>query len=487
MNFEGERIIVIGSGPSGAMAAQTLVQDGAPVTMLESGTHLPDGALVRVMGRNVFRRRANATTASRDSRWLQSLVPGGLSNYWAGASPRFSPEDFVEGERLHERYHWPVEYSDLVGYYERAERVLRLVGDPTDVPHLPAPVVLRRRTLPCGWQYVARVAAAAGRGLAPMPLADGPDWLISRTGVGFNSFMHVVRPLLHRPNFDLRLGAHAIKLEWCGTSRRVTSVVYRNRLTGEDERIAAAGVVVAAGPHASTGLLLNSSCSDFPEGLGNTDGLLGHFLHEHPSQWFPIELKQGGLPRLAQAAYLTRGPVVSSDPLLAGGSTIGFASTRDKLRSALPGLTNAFGVIVFGTMVPLASNTLDLDPRETDEFGLPTVRPNIRYAADELRNLEHVRRALGDILDAAGYPCSVPRCVADPIPGTSVHYGGTVRMHASPRYGVLNGWSRMHAVDNVVVADASAFTTGVEKNPTLTAMALAARGAERLAHDLKAA
>jgi choline dehydrogenase-like flavoprotein len=261
--------------------------------MLESGTHVPDGALVRVMGRNVFRRRPSATAASHDSAWVQSLVPGGLSNYWVGASPRFSPEDFVEGERLHERYRWPLQYADLVGYYERAERLLRIVGDPTDVPNLPAPIVLRQRKLPGQWREVATFAAAAGHGLAPIPLADGPDWLISRTGVGFNSFTHIVRPLQQSSNFELRLGAHALRLEWCGMSRRVTSVIYRNRLTGEDERVHAAGVVVAAGPFASTGLLLNSSCSDFPEGLGNTDGLLGCYLHEHPSQWFPIELKHG--------------------------------------------------------------------------------------------------------------------------------------------------------------------------------------------------
>ena len=38
---------------------------------------------------------------------------------------------------------------------------------------------------------------------------------------------------------------------------------------------------------------------------------------------------------------------------------------------------------------------------------------------------------------------------------------------------------------NLVVADASCFTTNSEKNPTLTAMALAARAASRLAADLK--
>jgi choline dehydrogenase-like flavoprotein len=35
------------------------------------------------------------------------------------------------------------------------------------------------------------------------------------------------------------------------------------------------------------------------------------------------------------------------------------------------------------------------------------------------------------------------------------------------------------------VSDASCFTTNSEKNPTLTAMAIAARSAHRIADDLK--
>jgi choline dehydrogenase-like flavoprotein len=58
-------------------------------------------------------------------------------------------------------------------------------------------------------------------------------------------------------------------------------------------------------------------------------------------------------------------------------------------------------------------------------------------------------------------------------------------MHASPRLGMLDRWSRLHAVPNVAVADSAAFTTGPEKNPVLTSMTLAARGADRLASDLR--
>jgi choline dehydrogenase-like flavoprotein len=53
-------------------------------------------------------------------------------------------------------------------------------------------------------------------------------------------------------------------------------------------------------------------------------------------------------------------------------------------------------------------------------------------------------------------------------------------MHASPRFGVVDAFSRVYGLPNVVVADSSVFTTGPEKNPVLTAMALAARAADRL-------
>ena len=60
-------------------------------------------------------------------------------------------------------------------------------------------------------------------------------------------------------------------------------------------------------------------------------------------------------------------------------------------------------------------------------------------------------------------------------------------MHADPEHGVVDGWNRVYDAPNVLVCDASCFTTGPEKNPTLTVMAIAARAAHRLAHDLRSA
>ena len=85
----------------------------------------------------------------------------------------------------------------------------------------------------------------------------------------------------------------------------------------------------------------------------------------------------------------------------------------------------------------------------------------------------------------AGYQCRLDPVEPQLAPGRAVHYGGTARMHRSRAHGVLNEWNRPFDVPNLIVTDASCFTTNSEKNPTLTAMALSARAARRLADDLK--
>lgn len=494
---DDRRVIVIGSGPAGAMAALTLLQEGIPVTMLESGQTMPRGLLIRALGRNVYRRRLRLENrknyvqqhvASDDPTtcWYHDLVPGGLSNYWTGAVPRFAPEDFREGERLHERYRWPISYEDLAPYYRQAERRLEVVGEARNTPSLPAPLVTHGRRLRGEWRNVARHAEHFGQGLVPLPLADGPPWLIARSGVAFNSFTKIVEKLRRYPHFQLLLGAHALRLEWSGATQRVNAVLYYDRGAACERRVAGAAVVVACGALSSTKLLLASACSDFPDGLGDTEGLLGRYLHDHAQDLSGIELDTP-LPRLGHAAYLTRAPYAESSPLLAASCTVGnrSASPVEKLLTFTPLKSTAFGVVVFSSMVPLERNRVSLHAGAKDEFGLPMLDVHIHYDSEVLTNVVAARERLRAILESAGYRCTVKPALKGLTPGNSVHYGGTIRMHSSPRYGMLNGWNRLHAVDNVVVGDASCFTTGVEKNPTLSVMAIATRAAHRLAVDLK--
>jgi choline dehydrogenase-like flavoprotein len=423
-------------------------------------------------------------TGDPQTDWYLNLAPGGLSNQWTGAVPRFAPEDFTEGERLHERYRWPVTYEEMVPYYERAERLMDITAAPEEVPNLPVGYAAYRHQLPSDWQRVARCAAARGQGLTTLPLADGPPWLFVRRGTAFNSFTNIVRPLRRSPHFQLLTGAHALQLEWNGTEQRVTSVLYHNRKDGARHRLPAAAVVVAGGPLNSTKLLFDSACPDFPQGLGNTNGLLGRYLHDHPKEWWAFDLEKP-ITLLAPSAYLTRRPHATSPPLMANSWTLGVAALKDKILSRFGVKGHTVGVQIFGTMVPSEAHYVRPARDKKDEFGLPILEICIRYDEEVIANMHQARKHLLCLMEEAGYPARPQEIVPQLFPGYAVHYGGTVRMHASRQYGVLDAWNRLFDVPNVLVCDASCFPTGAEKNPTLTAMALAARAADRLADDLK--
>jgi choline dehydrogenase-like flavoprotein len=488
---DDRKVVVIGSGPAGAAAALELSQHGIPVTMLEAGTEMPRGVLVRLGGRNYYRRvpllreeARHAVSGDPRTKCFARLAPGGLTNNWTGAVPRFAPEDFTEGERLHERYRWPIGYSDLVPYYDKIERSLEITADPRDVPQLPAGYCSYRNRLPDDWLDVERVANAHGQGFTTYPLADGPPNLLIPRGTAFNSYTKIVRPLTRSANFRLRTGAQALQLEWSKVSGRVDGVVYHDRATGRSERLAARAVIIACGPLGSAKLLHNSVSPAFPDGLGNSEGVLGRFLHDHPREWWTFRMDR---PRkfLSPAAYLTRLPYHSSAPLLATSWTLATANVLDKIRSRFGLQGNAVSVQLIGTMIPRDSCVAKPSPSQKDEFGLPALDVCIHYNEAEITNMVRARQHLLNLMAEAGSRASLDEIDPTLFPGTSAHYGGTARMHDNPRHGVVDAWNRVYGAPNVLVCDASCFTTAAEKNPTLTVMAIAARAAHRLAQDLK--
>jgi choline dehydrogenase-like flavoprotein len=485
------QVVVIGSGPAGAAAARELSQNGIPVTMLEAGSGFQNGLLVRLGGKNLYRHTpplseeaAHSVSGDPRTQCYVKFAPGGLSNNWTGAVPRFAPEDFTEGERLHERFRWPITYSDLVPYYERVERSLEITADPRDVPQLPGGHVSYRNCIPKDWQGVERSANKYGQGFTTYPLADGPPNMLVRRGTAFNSYTCIVRPLLQLSNFRLLTGAHALQLQWSPAKRQVDGVVYHSRQTGRIERIEASAVVIACGPLGSAKLLHNSVSSDFPHGLGNSEGLLGRFLHDHPREWWPFQMDRP-LQLLAPSAYLTRLPYESSSPLLATSWTLGTASVQDRIRSRFGLKGTAVGVQIIGTMIPSESCVATPSSTKKDEFGLPALDVCIRYSDAEVQNIVRARQHLMNLMEDAGCRPTLGEIFPTLFPGTIAHYGGTARMHAKPEFGVTDAWNRVYDAPNVLVCDAACFTTAAEKNPTLTVMAIAARAATRLAHDLK--
>ena len=65
------------------------------------------------------------------------------------------------------------------------------------------------------------------------------------------------------------------------------------------------------------------------------------------------------------------------------------------------------------------------------------------------------RERLRGVFAAAGLGLTIPGPFHELRPGSSVHYAGSLRMHASAEFGVVDGWNRVHDVPNVIVGDSS--------------------------------
>jgi choline dehydrogenase-like flavoprotein len=482
-----DAVIVVGSGPCGAAAAMRLVERGVRVVMLDAGLRAPKGEFVRVAGRTLWRRKGWAEYAEHrhDAAtdegvvWISSLSLGGLSNYWTSAIPRYAPADFEDGARIDERFAWPLGYDDIEPYYDVLEPLMGLTaGDP--IHGVPAGRVRHKVRLPRDWREVAGRASEHGHGVGVLPMARGGAWMAVRRGTEFSSYHCMVAPLQSSSpaTFVLKTGAYVTRLNWGSSSGRVESVDYVDRRSGERVRMRGAAVVLAAGTIDSTVIVQRSTSPDFPEGLGNSHGLVGRYLHDHPREWWTVETGSP-LTALAHPVYIARADHAESDPMMATSLTLGIESLRGRLRTFYGGRASALGVQVLGTMIPSPDLGVTIGSWEGSR---PTI--HLRYEDDAVKNITAARERIREVLSCAGIDARVPGPFQPLAPGSSVHYGGTVRMHADPEFGVLDRWNRMYDVPNVAVVDASCFPTGPEKNPTLTAMALAARAADRLADDL---
>jgi choline dehydrogenase-like flavoprotein len=130
-------------------------------------------------------------------------------------------------------------------------------------------------------------------------------------------------------------------------------------------------------------------------------------------------------------------------------------------------------------MLARKENFVELDPEVVDKWGIPVLKIHCSHCDNDRRVYEDYFARAQELMRAAGGEIidSKPQIS---VPGSVIHEVGTSRMGDSPKSSVLNSFCQAHDIPNLFVFGGGCFVTTGDKHPTLTMMALTARGCDRL-------
>ncbi|MBC7791127.1 MAG: GMC family oxidoreductase, partial [Anaerolineae bacterium] len=288
-------------------------------------------------------------------------------------------------------------------------------------------------------------------------------------------------------------------------TKKATGVRAVDGNTKEMFDVKAKVIFLCASALESTRILLNSATAEFPTGLGNSSGELGHNLMDHIMDggatgtlpWAKDRMEVGRRP---DAIYVPRFRNVKTKhpDFLRGYGFEGRAERAGWERGAeTPGFGAAFkkslindlgpwemNIGGFGEMLPRHENSVQIDPHLVDAWGIPALRINCVYSDNEKKMQEDMVVTATEMLEALG-ATNIRPFKDDNPPGLVIHETGTARMGRDPKTSVLNAHNQMWDVPNVFMTDGACMTSTANQNPSITYMALTARAVDHAVTLLK--
>jgi choline dehydrogenase-like flavoprotein len=297
----------------------------------------------------------------------------------------------------------------------------------------------------------------------------------------------------------MRLRPYSVvhSLSFDARTRKIAAVRVIDGQTRATLEFRAKVVFLCASALESVRILLNSSTTEFPDGLANSSGELGHNLMDHikgggASAFIPGNEDRTVVGRRPNGIYVPRfRNVATKHPDFLRGygfqgsgsrqswdrgiNQAGFGAEFKKAISG-PGPWR-FTFYGYGECLPDHNNYIALDKEKVDAWGIPTLKINCAWGTNELALRKDMSISAAEMLAAAGAREIEPFTDDDP-PGFSIHEMGTARMGRDPKTSVLNAHNQAHDIRNLFIADGGAMVSSSCVNPSLTYMALAARACD---------
>lgn len=560
-------VCIVGSGAGGGMAAYVLANAGIKVVLLEAGPLYDPAKNVTQLKWPWESPRRGASTPYRNFGdfdaayggwelegepythkngtrfdWFRSRMLGGRTNHWGRISLRFGPKDFKRKSIDGLGDDWPISYDDVAPYYDKVDKLIGVFGSKENLPNDPDSIFLPPPKPRLHELFIKEAGTKLNIPVIPSRLSiltkpinneRGACFYCSQCNRGctvygdFSSSSVLVNPALKTGNVDVIPNAMAREVI-TDASGKATGISFVNKDDKQEYTVNAKVVLLAASACESARLLLNSKSSLFPNGLANSSGVVGKYLHDSTgadmggilphlvgrkrynedgvggmhvyTPWW-LENKKLDFPRGYHIEYYggmvmpgygfgfgmqhTNSQYAGRDGVKRGG---GYgASLKDDYRYFY-GAT--FGMSGRGEAIAREDNYCEIDPNVVDKYGIPVLRFHYNWSDYEIKQAKHMKETFAEIIETMGGVVTWGKSSAQEnyglaAPGRIIHEVGTTRMGNDPKKSVLNKFNQAHEVNNLFVVDGGPFVSQADKNPTWTILALSMRASEYIIDELK--
>jgi len=466
------------------------------------------------------------TAKDTDFRWIRASQLGGKSLLWHRFSYRWSDHDFNANKSDGHGNDWPIRYKDIEDWYSYVETHVGICGQKENLEQLPDSVFLPPFDMTAPEKHVKAELAKHfperrlihGRQAhltqpSKLHISQGRGKCQARNecqkgcsfGAYFSTQSSTLPDAVATGNLTIAANSVVHSLIYDEKTNRVKGVrVIDNDDLSEREYFAKI-VFVCASTLGSTQILLNSRSKKYPEGLGNSSGVLGHYLMDHNyNAWasgdvdgFEDEFYKGRRPgglyipnfyyRPDGKRKFLRGYSLSADAWrqswkeLQGQDGFG-VDFKNLLKS--PGSWK-FGMGAEGEMLPRYDNQVSLHPYLKDKWGIPQLQIDCSFSKNETDMMLDAAEQSAKMLKAIGLT-NVESGVRHKPPGSGIHEIGTARMGRDPKDSFLNAFNQSHDIPNLFVPDGASFCSSATQNPSLTFMALTVRAVDYAVKELAA-
>jgi len=560
--------IIVGSGAGGGMAAYVLANAGLKVCLLEAGPNYDPRENSSQLKQPWESPRRGASTKFRpfgdfdgcywgweidgepytqkdgsNWEWWRARMVGGRTNHWGRISLRFGPNDFKRRSLDGLGDDWPISYDDVKPYYDKIDKLIGVFGTNEGLYNDPDGLFLPPPKPRLHELFIKKAAGNINIPVIPSRLSiltkkinkdREACFYCAQCGRSckiygdFSSSSVLVKPAVATGNVDLVVNAMAREV-LTNRDGLATGVSYVNKADMQEYQVFGRTVILAASACESARLMLNSKSSRYPNGIGNSSGVVGKYLHDSTgadmggiipelfdrkrynedgvggmhvyTPWW-LDNKKLDFPRGYHIEYgggfgmplygfnwdiqnLNGMFKVHGKQKEAGGYG---ASLKEDYRYFFGAHVGMAGR---GEGIAREDSYCEIDPNVVDKYGIPVLRFHTKWSDYEINQAKHMKETFKEILHSMG---AVVTWGGDDgahnnyglhNPGNIIHEAGTVRMGNDAKKSPLNKYSQSHDVKNLFCVDGGQFVSQADKNITWTILALSMRASEYIVDQMK--